>query len=335
MEIAFAGVAHIHTPNFIKIIQQRSDVKVKFVWDAQAERASRAAKELDAEFIEDFSEFQTVSTKTKIDAWIITSETKLHQQIVSAAVEIGIPIFIEKPLGMNAQDAWLIAKKIQDAKLQFQTGFFMRSSPVIQQLRQWIQSGLLGEITRVRASNCHKGALGGWFDSDYRWMADPKQAGCGAFGDLGAHVMDILIWIFGPVKEATASIGSVLNRYEGCDEFGEGLMRFENGVIGTLASGWVDVANPISFLVSGTEGHASIIRGELFIKSDKLAQEGDIPWKELPPAKAHAFELFLDALEGKESFLVPVTEAAAGVAAIDAMYQGARENRWVQVSQAI
>jgi predicted dehydrogenase len=49
-----------------------------------------------------------------------------------------------------------------------------------------------GKITRARGSNCHSGSLGGWFDKEYRWMADPKIAGVGAFGDLGTHKLDIL-----------------------------------------------------------------------------------------------------------------------------------------------
>ena len=43
-----------------------------------------------------------------------------------------------------------------------------------------IAKGSFGKITRVRHSNCHAGSLKGWFDTDWRWMADPKIAGVGA-----------------------------------------------------------------------------------------------------------------------------------------------------------
>jgi hypothetical protein len=37
--VAFLGVAHVHTPGFIRRIQARDDVQVKYVWDHARERA--------------------------------------------------------------------------------------------------------------------------------------------------------------------------------------------------------------------------------------------------------------------------------------------------------
>ena len=55
-------------------------------------------------------------------------------------------------------------------------------------------------------------------------------------------------------------------RYGECDETGEAILEFDNGAIATLAAGWVDVANPVTHLISGTEGHAVVINGQtLFI----------------------------------------------------------------------
>ena len=39
--VAFVGVAHIHTPNYLKIVKQRPDVQIKYVWDNDAVRAAR------------------------------------------------------------------------------------------------------------------------------------------------------------------------------------------------------------------------------------------------------------------------------------------------------
>src|SRR5439155_19000135 len=130
-------------------------------------------------------------------------------------------------------------------------------------LKDQIAKGAFGKITRVRGSNCHNGSLQGWFDKDYRWMADPKIAGVGAFGDLGTHSLDILMWMLGGIESVTADIKIVTDRYPGCDESGEALLKFQNGVIGTLAAGWVDADNPVTLEISGTEGHATIVNGLL------------------------------------------------------------------------
>jgi predicted dehydrogenase len=78
----------------------------------------------------------------------------------------------------------------------------MRPDPRHLFLKDEIARGNLGTITRVRGSNCHNGSFGGWFDTEGRWMVDPKIAGVGAFGDPGTHKLDILMRRFGDVAGA-------------------------------------------------------------------------------------------------------------------------------------
>jgi predicted dehydrogenase len=98
------------------------------------------------------------------------------------------------------------------------------------------------------------------------WMADLDQAGVGAFGDLGSHVFDLLLWFMegDKPKACTGYIDKVLERYPGCDEYGEGMVTFESGAVATVAGGWVDHANPNQIEVSGTNGHVRVTNGDLF-----------------------------------------------------------------------
>src|SRR5208282_5810986 len=153
------------------------------------------------------------------------------------------------------------------ARVVFTTGYFMRTDPVILFLKEQVGKGSFGAITRVRASNCHNGSLAHWFDTDWRWMVDPKIAGVGAFGDMGTHALDILMWMFGDVTSITADIKTVTGNYGDCDECGQALIKFKNGVTGTLGAGWVDLANPVTFMITGTDGFAYVDRGQLFFGS--------------------------------------------------------------------
>ena len=161
-------------------------------------------------------------------------------------------------------------------------------------------------------------------------MADPAVAGCGAFGDLGTHSLDIMMWLVGKPERVTAAIRTVTGRYGSqCDESGEALMLFPDGIIGSLAAGWVDVANPVTCEISGTEGHAMVVNGSLYFQSPHVeGADGKAPWKELPAALPHAFDLYLDALEGKEVPLVSSLEAAERNAVMSALYEANREKNW-------
>lgn len=329
ISVALVGAAHIHTPGFIKRIKERGEVvRVKAVWDHDAARAGKAAAELNSQVVPDAA---AIWKDKEIQAVVICSETNRHQELVLAAAKAKKHMFVEKPLGMGSKDASAMAKAIEKAGVLFQTGYFMRGDPAHQFIREQIAKGSFGKITRVRHSNCHGGSLKGWFDTDWRWMADPAVAGCGAFGDLGTHVLDILLWLFGDVERVIADINVVTGRYGECDESGEGLMKFTSGVVGTLAAGWVDVSNPVTLMVSGTEGHAFIERGQLFFQSSKVeGADGKQPWTDLPPAWPHAFELFLDAVMGKENVpLVSPAEAAMRSAVMEAFYKAAQTKKWV------
>ena len=75
-----------------------------------------------------------------------------------------------------------------------------------------------------------------------------------------------------------------------------------------------------------------MFHGELYFKSTHVAgADGKTPWTALPEAEPHAFELFLDALSGKEVSLVSVEEAAGRSVVMEAMYRANREQRWVKV----
>lgn len=331
LEIALVGAAHIHTPSFVKRLQARADVHVKAVWDHDGNRAERRAHELGAAVVDDPG---AVWSDPSVAAAIICAETNRHEPLVLAGAKAGKHLFVEKPLGMGAADATRMAAAIEGAGVLFQTGYFMRGAPEHQFLREQIARGSFGRITRARHSNCHSGSLGRWFDAGWMWMTDLAQAGVGAFGDLGTHSLDILLWLLGDVTRVAAAIDVAVGNYGPTDEFGEALLVFRNGVIGTLAAGWVDVQNPVTLLISGTEGHAYVRNGELFFKSEHVeGADGQAPWRDLPNALPHAFDLFLDAITGGDpSLLVTPSEAAARSAVMEAMYVAAREQRWVGVA---
>lgn len=324
--LALIGAAHIHTPNFIDRLNKRDTVSVKYVWDHHAARAGAAASKLDAQAVGDL---EAAYRDPEVEAVIVCAETDRHEAVVMPAVEAQKHLFVEKPLGFASEDAYLMAEAIREAGVLFQTGYFMRGLPVHLFLKEQIDRGHFGKVTRIRHSNCHAGSLRGWFDGEWRWMADPGVAGCGAFGDLGTHALDILLWLMGEVEAVTASIDIVTNRYPGCDESGEGILHFKNGAVGTLAAGWVDVADPVKVLISGTEGHAYVVADTLYFKSEHVEGADGSAWNDLPDMLPHAFDLFLDALEGKAAPLVGVEEAAYRNAVMEALYEGAATRTWV------
>jgi predicted dehydrogenase len=330
IQVALVGGGHIHTPGFIKRLNDRKNIAVKYVWDHDPERAQRRAEALNSRVV---TEVDQIWADGSVAAAIICSETDRHEPLVLAGAAAKKHLFVEKPLGLGARDAQVMASAIEAAGILFQTGYFMRGDPVHLFLREQLAAGNFGKVTRFRHTNCHAGSLKGWFDTEWRWMADPSQAGVGAFGDLGTHSLDILLWLMGDVSRVTADIEVATGRYGDCDEYGEGLLKFTNGAIGSLAAGWVDVAHPVGLILSGTEGHAYVANGQLFFQSERVeGADGKAPWSSLPAQWPHAFELFLNALSGQDNIpLVTAREAAVRSTVMEALYQGAKQQTWVSL----
>jgi predicted dehydrogenase len=332
IEVAFVGVAHIHTPEFTKILQERSsDVTCKYVWDHDPARAQKVAQKLNATVVDDL---EKIWSDPQIKAVIICSETNRHKDLILAAAKAHKQVYAEKPLGVGSADAYEMARALDDAGLMFTTGYFMRDDPKIIFLKEQCEKGNFGTITRIRGVNVHNGALGGWFDSDWRWMADPSQSGVGGYGDLGTHSLDLLLWLMSdPVDRVTATVSNGTARYPNCDEFGEGILLFHNGTIGTLAAGWDDVSNPVTLEICGTQGHATIMNDKVYFKSAKVRGSNDNkPWAQLPQKLTRPLERFLDCQENgtKDPSLCTADEAAYRSAVMEAFYRGAKDHAWVE-----
>ncbi len=329
VQFAMVGCAHIHATSFLPLLKYREkDVKVKYVWDHKAERAKKIAEALGSTVVDDVAK---IWDDPEIKAVIIYSETDRHEKLVIAAAKAKKHMFVEKPLALGARDAYAMMQAVEEAGVLFQMGYTHRGQGRVHFVREQIKKGTLGKITRIRASTGHGGATEGMFDDEFKWTVDMKQTGVGGFGDIGTHSLDLLLFMMGDVEAVTAVLTPGTARYPNCDEGGEGLIRFKNGVIGTMAGSWADPYNPVSFEICGTEGHAWFLGDYVYFQSKKVEKtSARRPVGKLPKSWSTVLDLFIDAVLGKPDMpLVTIREAAYRSAVMEAMYQGAKEKKWV------
>ena len=320
---AFLGVAHIHTPNFVKTVNKRDDVTAKYVYDHDAARAAASAAELNAVV----ADVKTILADPEVTSVIICSETAGHLDLVLQAAAAGKHLFVEKPLATTGPAAAQMAAAVEQAGVIFQTGFFQRNSPANQFIKREVTAGRLGVVTRMRHTTCHQGSLGGWFDDQWHWIVEKEQAGGGGFADLGAHSLDIVLWVLGgvcgPATEYTAVIGSATHRYGDIDEWGVGLIRFENGAVAEIEASWVDPKLRSAIEVHGTRGQIIVRDGKVYYYSEMVEGASGEEWTDLPVALPHAFDLFFDRLNGGDVPLISVQQAADGSRIMHELYKSA------------
>ena len=240
---------------------------------AEAQRA--AVEELG--FERACADYHELLADPQVEIVSICSPNLLHEEIALAAIEAGKPFWIEKPMGVNAQQSGTIARAAARAGLVSAVGFNYRHVPAIEYMRTMVRSGALGRITNVRV----------WFIADYNsspkgpltWRASREKAGAGVVPDLMSHGADLAQYIIGRIASVTAvtdtfiterpiptkmgighsgfEIGDDLGPVENEDYVGM-LVRFDNGVIGTMESSRVSVGPRAEYVVEvyGTSGSA-------------------------------------------------------------------------------
>lgn len=328
--LALLGAAHIHTPMFLQVLRSRADVKIVSVWDHDALRAERWAKECGARPVKSV---QDALADAEVAGVVLLSETLLHADLAIAAAKAKKHLFVEKPLGVGAADALQIAEAVEKSGVLFTTGYHLRTIPKYLFIKENLAKGHFGKIVRAHCSFTNDCVLQGAFDNEFRWTTDRKWGALGGFADLGTHALDMLMWMLGDVESVAAEIRTVTNRYPNCDETGQAMIRFASGATGTIAAGWVEPDNSVSFSLVGTEGHAVVFNDRLYLRTKKVpGADGARPWGKLPPGPDHPLLQFVSAVSGEKNLpLVPVREAAARVKVMEAMYLAAREGKWIRV----
>ena len=108
--------------------------------------------------------------------------------------------------------------------------FNYRFVPAVRLAREMIEAGELGEIRHFRGRY-----LQDWGDDPTldTWRFHADEAGSGALGDLGAHVIDLARYLVGEIASVSALVRTFLPGREVDDAF-EAAVEFENGAVGTI-----------------------------------------------------------------------------------------------------
>lgn len=169
-----------------------------------------------------------------------------HAEPTIAAAKAGKHVLCEKPLARTAEEAKVMWDAVQAAEVKHgvkhMVGFNYRFVPAIRQIRNLIDSGALGRIYHFRAIYLQEWIMP-HYNAPMMWRLDKEQAGSGALGDLGSHIIDLARYLVGEINSVSAmtrtfvpqrpnpdgSMGKVT-----VDDAFAALVNFDNGAMGTL-----------------------------------------------------------------------------------------------------
>ncbi|MER5595847.1 Gfo/Idh/MocA family oxidoreductase [Streptomyces sp. NPDC002265] len=135
-----------------------------------------------------------------LDLVVIASPNKTHVPFATAALKAGLPVVIDKPIAGTATEARELAALAEERGLLLSVFQNRRWDNDFLTLRRLIADGELGDVWRFesRFERWRPQLKGGWRES-----GDPAEIG-GLLYDLGSHVVDQALVLFGPVTQVYA-----------------------------------------------------------------------------------------------------------------------------------
>jgi predicted dehydrogenase len=172
-----------------------------------------------------------------VDGVVIATPSAQHADQCVAALDAGVAVFCQKPLGRSAREVERVLAAAERADRLLGVDLSYRHTAAIQAIRQRIRDGDLGQLFAADLTfhNAY-GPGAGWF-----W--DPELSGGGCLIDLGVHLVDLGLWMldFPTVVEAHADLfrnGRAARTAEEVEDFASGTLRLEDGKILRIACSW-------------------------------------------------------------------------------------------------
>jgi predicted dehydrogenase len=162
---------------------------------AQAERAYPGARLLSRAD-------ELFTTPRPVDLVVVTTPNRSHVPLAMSALGAGLPVVIDKPVAPTSAAARAVIAEAARRGLMLTVFHNRRWDGDFLTVRRLLAEGALGDVHRFE-SRFERWRPAG--RQNWRELADPEDAG-GLLFDLGSHLIDQALVLFGPVESIYAEI---------------------------------------------------------------------------------------------------------------------------------
>ena len=270
-----------------------------------------------------------------VDALVISTPNYLHAPQTIAALNAGVHVMVEKPMAMNAAEAWQMCESADKSGAILMVAHCWRFDPDVLWLKE--QSKKLGRIIRTKGIGVHTH----WGPSG--WFTQKQFAGGGAMADMGIHALDTARFLLGDPKPISvfAKIGTYYKDFD-VDDTGVIIANWNNGATSYIESGWWQPHSDgpeADTQLYGTQGFGQLFPTKLELPNAKEEKLDVIDGGFEFPRAEHCLQSMYDAqmayfIECIQFGRTPVPGGADGLVnmkVVDAAYESARTGKVVEI----
>lgn len=192
----------------------------------QADQAQAFAKAHEA--ARTFADWRELVREPELDAVYVATPVSLHAEQTIAAAEAGKHVLCEKPMALHVADCDRMISAAQASGVRLGVAYYRRFYPVVRRIAELLDSGefgkpVLAQLTAFERFDCKPGEA-------RSWLLDPSRSGGGPMMDFGAHRLELLLNLFGPVANVSGWTDSLYFQDRPVEDTASADLRFASGV---------------------------------------------------------------------------------------------------------
>ncbi len=297
------------------------------VCDARRENAEAVASERGVgEVFEDLDE---ALSKSSADAVYVATPVWLHVPHAVQALASGRHVLVEKPLGVTGKDCARAVEAARKSDRVSGCAYFRRLYPAYLQAREMVEQGAFGRVVLMRM------VYFSWFnptpDDPKYWRVVRAKSGGGPLSDMGVHMFDVMIGLFGMPVSVYARCENLVHSWD-VEDTASVLMSMPDGAQATASFAWNSKTWRHEFEVVGTEAKVTwhpYDSGQVVRTVGRQVDSLDLA----PAENVHlpVVQDFVEAVLTGRQPVCPLAEAARTNHLLDAIYRSAAEGREVKL----
>ncbi len=184
------------------LVQRTEGLEVSTVVTSDSLRAAQAADDMPGVRVVG-SVDPLLEADANIDVVVLATANVAHVPLARRFIEAGIPVVVDKPLAPDASSARALVRRAEDAGVLLTVFQNRRWDNDFLTVRQVLSSGRLGEVHRFESR------FERWTPAlrQNSWREDPRpEMGAGLLLDLGSHIVDQALLLFGPAAVVSAEV---------------------------------------------------------------------------------------------------------------------------------
>lgn len=221
-----------------------------------------------------YTNYRDLLARDDIEAVGIAVPLDMHHQIVMDAAKAGKHALCEKPISETVEMGDEMVKAMEDAGKLFAINFELRLSDPQPEMKQLLDSGVIGELKVIRC-------VGNWMGG--RWAGDERYKmlitrGLGPIVDCGIHYFDLGRYYTGSEYAEIHAKGTYIEDWPNPDHV-IATCKMENGVLILNENGWAYTHNTpeheanLRYDLIGTDGLISYVDWQCSIEGCEHRRE--------------------------------------------------------------